>query len=260
MNTQGYILIALGQRYIKEAEMCAKTIRKYDSRPISVLVLSQDIPSVDRTIFNDVIEYRIMNDYFQFFKTDFERLGTYPKINLINYSLYDENIYLDTDVICQYSPEKLWKFASDWKNPIMMMGQRDDPNWHFGCIEEVSQRYGKKIPHIHGGFLYFRKDSSDFFHYCNKITPFYDALGCKRWFRGSMPDEIFFAISHANYDYFPVEFDEFPIMTFNISDEVQLPTKLQIHNNKILKDYIPFIHAYDREIFKNLFNRVINSN
>jgi hypothetical protein len=41
---------------------------------------------------------------------------------------------------------------------------------------------------------------------------------------------------------------------------VQLPTKLQTHNDKTLEDYIPFIHAYDREIFKNLFNRVINSN
>lgn len=258
MKSQGYILIALGESYIKEAEMCAKTIRKYDQRPICVLTLNEHLHLIDRNLFNDVVEYKIVNNYFNYFKTPFEIFGTYAKINLISFSPYEETIYLDSDVVCQFSPENLWQFASNRKNPIMMMGQKEDPSWHFGHIESVSLKYGKKIPHTHGGFVYFRKDSLEFFNYCNELVPNYDSLDCKRWYKNSMPDEIFFAIAHAKFDYDPIEFDEYPIMTFNITENISLPTKLQTHNNKILEDYIPFIHAYDRNIFKELFLRVMN--
>jgi len=259
MNRQGYMLIALGQKYIDEAEMFVKTLRQQnDNRPVSVLIKTEEKQyAEDKNIFNDLVEFNPVTKFYKHCTVDFEKFGTYPKINLIRYSRYKENIFVDTDVLCQTSTEKLWDFLSNRKNPVASMGTKTDPNWHWGHINEVSEKFGRPVPHIHGGFLYFRNSASDFFDSCDRLAYRYDELGCKRLFRGGMCDEIIFALAHAENNYLPIEFDEFPIMTFNYSTDIELPSKLQTHNNKELEDYIPFIHMCDRTNIKKIFKKIM---
>ena len=257
--SKGYILIALGQNYINEAALLAATIRKQgDDKPISVLVLAQDIEyAKSLNLFTDIVEFQPVSHFFNLCVQAFEKFGTYPKINLIHYAKYDENIFVDTDVLCQYNANDLWEFLSKREEPVAMMGHKIDPQWHWGTIHEVSAAFGKQVPHTHGGFLYFRKTATDFFNFCNSVAYRYDELNCKRWYRGGMCDEIIFALSHAQFGIDPIEFDDKSIMTFNYTPDMTLPSKLQTHNGKLLNDYIPFIHMYDRTHMKAIFDNII---
>jgi hypothetical protein len=61
----------------------------------------------------------------------------------------------------------------------------------------------------------------------------------------------------------PVDFEEFPVMTFNYTPDVEVPSKLQTEGGryKNLDDYIPFVHMFDKmegENFLHLYKRVMN--
>jgi hypothetical protein len=72
-----------------------------------------------------------------------------------------------------------------------------------------------------------------------------------------MCDEIVFALAHSQLNIDPIEFDDIPIMTFNYTPNVELPSKLQTRNGKQLSDYIPFVHMYDRSHMKTLYDKII---
>ena len=256
---QGYVLIAIGTKYIDEAHLLAQTIRRQDDkRPINVIIKKEDLHyAIDKDIFTDITIFEPVNEFYNYCNEGFERYGTYPKINLYHYTRFEENIFLDTDVLCQYSPDTLWDYLSNREQDVTMLGVKNDPSWHWGTINEVSNAFGKHVPHVHGGFLYFRKSAKYFFDYCNEIAYRYDELKCKRFYRGGMCDEIIFALAHSHFNYMPVEFDEKPIMTFNYNLMVDLPSKLQTHNNTTLDDYIPFVHMYDRTNFIPLFLKIM---
>jgi len=62
---------------------------------------------------------------------------------------------------------------------------------------------------------------------------------------------------------FPVEFDEYPVMTFNYEPTVEIPSKLQTESgqNIEMSNYIPFIHMFDKmegNNFMNLYNKIID--
>ncbi len=262
--SQGYILIGLGIEYINEASMLAATIKKQgDNRPVSILVYNKDIEYAhSKGTFADVIDFVPKSDFWNHCNTTFEKHGTYPKTHLHHYALYDENIFLDSDVLCQYNTDTLWNKLTNKQVPVTMMGQYDDASWHWGKICEISHNVGKHIPHIHGGFLYFKKGTfaDNFFDACEMLAYNYDSYGCMRWYKNSIPDEMLFALSHANFDMRPSEFDHMPIMTFNYTPDMDMPSKLQTHNNKILEDYIPFIHMYNRTNHLAIFNKIMVRN
>lgn len=189
-----------------------------------------------------------------------------PLLDITKYEyigFFDDDIITDTDMLCQCNTFNVWNYMSNQDIPIRMLGRNDDEKWHWGCINEVSSAFGKKIPHVHGGFIYLRKSEflSEFFEYCRKLFYLYDEYKCKRFFRGGKVDEIIFAISHSNFDLSPIEFDSAPIMTFNYPEDIDLPSKLQTENgqNIMMDHYIPFIHMFDKmegTVFQILFDRL----
>ena len=265
---QGYFLIALGKRYIDECAMLVKTIRHCgDNRPVSLLIHPEDEDYVKQHgIFDKTVHFQPDDDLWRECQTGFEKFCLYPRINFEKYLPYDENIIVDSDVLCQYNPEALWKFLSAQQLPIRMLGRIDDPNWHWGSIEEVSKAYGKHVSHVHGGFFYLRKNPflEQFFAQCRVIFYRYDDYSCKRAFRGGRVDEIIFAIAHAYFNLYPVPFDTLPAMTFNYGTNISIPSKLQTEGgqNIELSDYIPFVHMFDKmegSDFNSLYDRIMRS-
>lgn len=263
---QGYLFIALGQFYIDECVVLATTLRKNgDYRPISLLVQEADLEYAKKyDIIDQTIIFkphgRIWNDCH----TSFEKYCLYPRLHLDEYLIYDETIITDSDVLCQYSTENLWKFLTEQEKCVIMLGRKNDDKWHWGHIKEVSEAYGKHVPHVHGGFFYLRKDEflKEFFAYSKDIFYYYDLLKCRREFRGGKVDEIIFAITHSNYDMSPLEFDDVPVMTFNYTSNIEIPSKLQTEGNQnvMLNDYIPFVHMFDKlggENHKSLYNKIM---
>ena len=265
--SQGYFLIALGQRYIDECCLLANTIRKSgDQRPISLLIHGKDkVYAREKDIFDQLIEFEPVSGLFKECQTDFEKYCLYPRINFDYYIPYDQNIIVDSDVLCQWNPEHVWNYCSMNKVGIVMQGRINDPNWHWGTVEEVSREVGKHVSHVHGGFFYLRKTGflEDFFNCAKHVFYNYDKYKCKRYFRGGRVDEILFAVTYAHYGIEPVEFDEYPIMTFNYTSDIQIPSKLQTEGgqNKEMNDYPPFIHMFDKmegNEFKTLYGKIMN--
>lgn len=265
--SQGYLLLALGKKYIKECSYLANTIRKNnDNRPISLLIHPEDEEYAKSFGIYDKLVSFIPNDnlWEECNKTSFEKYCLYPRLRFNQYLQYDETIIVDSDVLCQFNTEHVWTYLTHQSYPIKMLGRHFDLNWHWGTIREVIEAYGKHIPHTHGGFFYFRKHPflKEFFNYCEKIFYKYDEYKCKRFYQGGRVDEIIFAIAHSKFNLWPIPFDEYPIMSFEYTPEMEIPSKIQTEGgqNFILSGYPPFIHMFDKmdgEHFKSLYDRIM---
>jgi hypothetical protein len=264
--SQGYFFIALGKYYIDECLLLVNTIRKSgDIRPVSLLIHRVDEDYArSKNVFDQMVYFKPNDDLWRECTTGFEKYCLYPRINFEKYLPYEENIIVDSDVLCQYNPNKIWNYLSDQNKSVVMLGRKNDPNWHWGTINEVSAAYGKHVPHVHGGFFYLRKDAfiDRFFEYCREVFYKYDEYKCKRAFRGGRVDEIIFAIAHSNFDMMPLEFDQFPVMTFNYTPHIQIPSKLQTEGNQNIElmDYIPFVHMFDKMAgynFQSLYDKIM---
>lgn len=264
--TQGYFLVALGRQYIDECVLLTKTIRKQDDqRPVSLLIHQDDLEYANsKNMFDKFVIFNPNDNLWKECSTGFEKYCLYPRLYFDEYIPYDENIIIDSDVLCQFNANEIWKYMSDRSNPVGMLGRKNDLNWHWGKINQVSEAYGKHVPHVHGGFFYLRKHFflKEFFTYAREVFYKYDEYKCQRAFRGGRVDEIIFAICHANFAIWPIEFDQYPVMTFNYTSEVQVPSKLQTEGgqNIELTDYIPFVHMFDKMggyNFESLYKKIM---
>lgn len=252
-NKQGYFFIAIGKQYIDECVALAKTIRKCgDNRPISLLIDPKDeYYAKSKEIFHKYVYFQPSGEIWNECKTGFEKFCLYPRLHLNDYLIYDETIIVDSDVLCQFSTNKLWQYLSGQEKCIVMLGRKVDHNWHWGHIDNVIKRFGRHVSHVHGGFFYLRKNSEylgKFFSMAKFFFWSYDDFDCRRAFRGGKVDEILFALTHSFFNMMPLEFDEFPAMTFNIDATANLPTKLQTEGGQNIEliEPAPFIHFFDK--------------
>jgi len=272
METEGYFFIGLGEKYIDECYNLSLTIRKQkDERPISLLVHEKDIEyAKNKNIFDKLVIFnpdqnckiwKICNNYF-------EKYCLYPRLHLNDYTPYDITITVDSDELCQYSPENIWTYLKTKNFPVQMVGRKFDLGWHWGTISDVIKAYGKHVPHVHGGFFYIKKNNeltNKFFDYSKSLVFEYDKLNCKRWYADGLVDEILFAITHANFNLEPINFDEFPIITFNYYPGISIPSTYQTADNQniFMDSPIPFVHMFDKLHGSNynwLLKEILNKN
>lgn len=265
--TQGYLLLALGRRYIDECVFLAKTLRKQnDYRPISLVIHPEDEQyALSINDFDQLIHFKPRGNIWIDCQNNFEKYCLYPRLHLDEYSPYGETIIVDSDVLCQFSPEHIWNYLTNRTSPIAMLGRLYDPNWHWGQISEVWKKYGRHVPHVHGGFFYLRKDPflTEFFDYCKEAFWKYDDYGCKRLYQGGRVDEIIFAIAHSKFNLLPIGFDEYPIMSFNYTLGMRIPSRLQTEGGQNIEliNYIPFVHMFDKmngTNFQHLYKEIMD--
>lgn len=267
--SQGYFYIALGKQYIDECVLLVNTIRKQnDNRPVSLLIHKEDEEyAISKNTFDQYVYFNPQGALWKECSTGFEKYCLYPRIYFDDYLIYDETIITDSDVLCQSSTDNLWNYLTNQPNPIIMLGRQNDPKWHWGQINRVIEKFNKHIPHVHGGFFYLRKDKNyslnKFFSVAKLFFYAYDDLGCIRGFRGGRVDEIIFALTHSFMNMNPLDFDAKPVMSFNYTPNVKIPSKLQTEGNQNIEmeDYIPFVHMFDKAggvNFNSLYNKIMN--
>lgn len=262
--SEGYVLIGLGKTYIDECKLLIDTLRKQnDNRPVSIVVNEEDRTYAKSIgIFDKIINFQIFDqDIWNMCNTISEKFIIYPRMFLENYIQYDHNIIIDSDIICQAHTDKVWKYCKERNQSITQLGFINDPEWHWGSINEVSEAFGKHVPHTHGGFFYIRREDeiiNKFFKFVRETFYKYDEYKCKRKYKNGMVDEILFAIAHAQFDMYPVEFHEFPIMTFNSKPDI-VPNAIK---GKETLGLIPFVHMYDykpkSENYMKVYNKIMN--
>lgn len=265
--TQGYFFIGLGKYYIDESVNLLKTIKVFDDKRLfGILVSEEDYQYVKELNLFDSI---VINDYshtlYQSTTTSFEKYCLIPRITFNEYLPFEENIILDSDILCIGDPSPVWEYFGKNSQDFNMTGLDWDESWHWGTIKNVSKIVGKPVPHTHGGVFYIRNKENlkDYFDLCHDIYYRYVDYGLLLNFRGGRVDEPIFAVAMALNDMLPLDFIQFPIITFNLPGDSRLPTNLQTANNLNVncKSHIPFVHMFEKSVghnYKQILNTILN--
>lgn len=265
--TQGYFFLGLGKYYIDESINLLKTIKKFDNKRLfGIMVNQEDYQYVkELNLFNSIV----INDYshalYQTTKTSFEKYCLIPRITFNEYLPFEETIILDSDILCISNPDNMWEYFSSNSQDFNMTGFEWDENWHWDTIKNISEIIGKSVPHTHGGVFYIRNKEKlkDYFNLCHEVYHKYDEYGLLQNFRGGRVDEPIFAVAMAISNMLPLDFIEYPIITFNLPGNTIFPTKLQTVNdlNIECKEFIPFVHMFEKSIgnnYKQILNKIVN--
>ena len=249
---EGYFVMGFGRKYIDECEKIIQTLRVFDShRPVAIMTHKKDKEYVKtKSIFDDIVyvdeeDIRDNNVHNSF--------CVKSRIHMPKYMPYDRVISLDSDMICIHNPQHAWNFFNKTEKPFMCCGYDYEKCWHWGQVDNIIKKIGKKISSIHGGVLYFNKTHKDFnifYNYLKDALINYDNYGCKRQFRGGMTDEIIFSIAAAKLDILPLNYEKYPIVSFNLPISVELPAFIQSREGEDTKKHI--ITKYPT-IFNHLF-------
>lgn len=248
--SEGFLSIALGKPYIDECSYLVRTLRKQgNTQPFSVIIKEEDKSyAEEKKLFDKFIMFDDSDGLLSKCNTDFERYCLYPKLTLYKNLPYDETIVLDTDVLCQSNPNKVWDYFRDKNCPLVFLGRYHSPFNYNRSLRSMISKYGKHIPYVHTGIFYVKKDGflDDFFTYCKYVFDNYEEFGCVTWGERGKNDEPIVAIAHSHFNMTPIEFNKYGIMTFSTYDKnMELPTKViyQDGENKLMDDYIYFIHV-----------------
>lgn len=231
-ETEGYVLIGIGEKYLKLVENLVASLRKFgDNRPVHI------IDSVDET-----------DPLYKTCRTPFERGGTYPKIHLDKNLPFDHNIFIDADALCVGDTQQVWDLFRSSDQYIQQLGCRYDRNYHGHWYEH---EVGHPIPRVHGGCIYINKNKLDpeFFPYLREyVFPNYTKIFHKSGlpYKNSRPDQPMFSLAFGKFGLQPIYLWTSPVMTV-------VETKRQLPFNKVyfiqqwgeeLDTHISFAHIF----------------
>jgi len=265
-TSKGFLFLGLGKKYIDLVYNLVITLNcNGDLYPKSIVVKEEDIDyAKNLNVFDQILKFTPC-ELFNTCINDFEKYCTYPRMKFKDYMVYDETIITDGDMLCIYNTNSLWRWLSEQSKDIVMLGFKNDSTWHWGFWGTVCSLNQLHMPHTHGGFFYFRKNSEkvkQFFDFATYAFINYDKIHFRRNEFSSRIDEPCFAYAHAKTELNPTEFTDFPIMTFNLLGSHEIPTKLQTLKNIELSDYIPFVHMFEKlegENYKQLLKKIIKN-
>jgi hypothetical protein len=134
-----------------------------------------------------------------------------------------------------------------------MLGSINNPLWHWGHWGRICNSINIKPQETHGGFFFLKKTDRlpKIFFDAKECFLNYDKLGMLRLYQNGTVDEPCFSYAFSKNDLVPIEFGEFPIMTFNLNYLSKIPTRNMTEQvqSKIFPDsfnYIPFIHMFEK--------------
>lgn len=210
MKEEAYVFVGYGEKYVKEAERLANTIKIFDKKRDYVLI-SND---VNNTFFDEVIDiqHEFINE-----TNNHNKFCVIARIMTPKYVNYKRFLMIDTDILCLNSPEYIWKTFNN-RNCFNCIGGRDGNKWHWGKINEINNRLKMNLKPMHGGLIYFDKTSDEYNNYYNDLLfglNNYDKLGFKRQFRNNaMTDEIIISYANCKNNIIPFDFANYPMVSF----------------------------------------------
>lgn len=271
MNNQSYLLLCFGKKYINHAKDLVDTLRHFkDNRPINSVVSPEDYDyATSLKLFDKVITYDVTKHHlYSICITNFEKYGLLPRLELYKFVNTDYTMVLDVDILCAYNTDTLWEYLLNKNQTLVMIGSKNNTSWHWGKWGEVCKKNNIKPQETHGGLFFIDnrnpKILKQIFQDAEYCFLNYDQLGLLRYYQGGTVDEPCFAYAFSKNNLIPVEFSEFPSITFNLQAIVDdIPTKnmTESQQNRIMSNYIPFIHMFEKNDtinFKLLKQKILN--
>jgi hypothetical protein len=228
-ETEGYIVIALGDKYKKLAEELIITLRKNkDER--EVFIIDENVLDFNTELFHKC-------------SVQYEKYHLYPKIMMDEYAPFDHNIYLDADNLCLSDTNCIWDYVKSQDQFILHRGlDYDHPvtqNWNKKMPERIYKKHGIKIPRIHGAFFYLNKNKckKDFFNYLRTESwDNYDDMVDSETYnhrkdrqRKARSDQVMFAFAYEKFGLEPLDLYNSPIMTHITSKYHCNPPYYRVH-------------------------------
>ena len=209
--TEGYVVVAIGDVYLKMAEVFIQTLRhRGDERPVHIVTSTMDVPLRSKC------------------NTDFERNGTLPKISLDNLSPYDRNIYLDIDMMCIGNTDYVWDLCKSQDQFLYQTGIEGDRTFNRGEIAAFTEEKGwGTAPRVQGGFIYLDKTKLDpeFYPWLREVfLNYHDYFSKPLRYKNSRTDQTIYSLAHAKFGLKVLPMLENPVMTF-LDRYEDLPTK-----------------------------------
>lgn len=157
MNSKGYLMLAVGKSFLKQAIMCAISIKATQSISNVSVVTNETVPEKFLPLFDKVINipFREKVDYYK----------VEDRCNLFHVSPYDETVVVDTDVIFLDDVSHYWKYLKNYDICFAT-------DVYTYRQEIVTDDYYRKtftannLPNIYNVFHYFKKSDQalDYYH------------------------------------------------------------------------------------------------
>ena len=249
-ETEGYIVIAIGEKYELMANNFINTLRRHgDNRDVYVIT-----DSSDEELYGQCV-------------TDFERNGTLPKICLDKDLPFDHNLFLDVDMLCLADTQQVWDVLRATDQSILQMGVLNDKQICDGVMIGNSSKFDwNEDPfRVQGGFIYLRKEglNLEFFEWMrNEAFPNYDKYASsKRYYKNSRTDQTLYSLAHCKFGIKPLEIFDYPFMTFLDScHNDNAPTNKVTYRNrqKTFDRNVSFCHCMTKPgsmLYDKLYNQ-----
>lgn len=239
MDSEGYILIAIGERYKIMVNNFISTLRKMgDYRRVHII---------------DENNLNTSTKLFSSCQSSFERYGTYPKITLNEYLPFTHNIFLDADMLCGGNTEQVWDYFKSSNIFVHQLGLYD-PNWNNGFVDYFENRYKKKLFKSHGSLIYINRDLVDinFFNFMqNEVWNNYvDYTGSNQLvYKNSRTDQVIYSIAESFWGIIPSSMMNHPFVThIDRYEQVKHPqTEVNFRNfRKQFQVPISFYHMWEK--------------
>jgi hypothetical protein len=248
-----YLFLCFGKSYIDDSLDLVKTLRiNNDTREINIVVLPEDLEyAFSKRAFNHILSFNPKKDpLFKLCKNNFEKFCLLPRLRINTFIQNKFTLILDVDILCSYSTNEVWDFLKIQNQTVSMLGSVYNPKWHWGYWKMVCDKIKINYYETHGGLFFINnnKDINLFFSYAEEAFINYDKLGMIRLYQNGAVDEPCFSYAFSKMNYQPINFGDFPIMTFNLNTTDDIPTKklTEERQGKIMEDYIPFIHMFSK--------------
>lgn len=265
---QSYLFLCFGRSYILDSQDVIDTLRACgDHKPVNIVVLPEDFQFAKESGFFDYVHsLDIFNhELFPFCQTSFEKFCLLPRLELYKFLTTEYTIVLDVDVLCSYNTNKIWDFLIQKNQDLIMLGSKNNPAWHWGYWGEICSQINIIPQETHGGLFFLKntKNLKKIFEDAKECFLNYDNLGMLRFYQNGAVDEPCFSYAFSKNGLEAVEFSEFPIMTFNLTSEDDMPTRkmTEARQSKLMDDFIPFIHMFEKNNGKNFLTikeKIIN--
>jgi len=252
-KNESYLLLCFGRSYIKDSIDLIETLRHFkDYRSVNIVVLEEDYDyAKNLNIFDNILVFNInQHCLYKLCKTNFEKFCLLPRLELYTFLVTEYTLVLDTDILCSYYTDSVWNFLKNKDQDLIMLGLKYNPFWHWGHWQNICNKIGMVPQETHGGLFFLRntQDLKNIFKDVEHAFLNYDTLGMLRMYQGGAVDEPCFAYAFNKNNLNPIEFAEFPIMTFNLKHTDVIPTKYMTEQMQKceMNNYISFIHLFEK--------------
>jgi hypothetical protein len=189
MAALGFLTMAFGhERYIRQAENMGLSLKRHmPGIPVAIVT--------DRAVVNDLFDIAIP-------MKSFSRAGVVHKLDLYNYSAFEETLFIDSDcIVTRPFHSELVAISQYEFTPVVgrYLHRGENDAWIVDLTAVLDQLNASSFPKFNGGVYFFKKShlAQEVFSRANALRARTVALGILDFDKGGPNDETLIGLALA---------------------------------------------------------------